>query len=213
MLVDALSEFRGSPRLRWGIWLILGILWFYGVLLLRDEVRDRGAAHAAELRQLVRLQAAAAQPGWPDRAEAARAQRLGLENRMWREGTLGLAQASFQDWVGQAASQAGLARPVLTVAAQEESALPGDSAVAKKEAETAPAGQWKVTAKVAFEFRAESLHQFLGIVASHEKMVSVDSVVIRSTPVPRAEIVLIAYYQKPVREREGNARPPAGGAT
>lgn len=195
----AVAELKANPRLRWGMWLIIGILWFYGILLLREAAENEAEAYLATSKKIAHIQGMDTQTDWPARLEAAQALRLSLESRLWREGTIGLAQASFQDWLSQAVQQATLPNAVvLKVAAQEETQGRSDSEASFGTYDPAlPAALWKVSAKLFFDFNPDSFYPFLDRLATHEKWIFVESLVIRGEPIPKVEINLVAYFQKP----------------
>lgn len=203
---SALAELKVNPRLRWGAWLIIGMVWLYGILVLREQVEKKAGAYQGTLKKIARIQKAAAQMEWPSRLEAAQALRLNLESRLWREGTIGLAQAGFQDWLNQAVQQAGLPKAALTVAAQEDTGAADKSAVSSGKGDTPlPPGLWKVSAKLVFDFNPKSFYPFLARLTTHEKWILVESLTIRGSPVPRAEMVVVAFFQKPKPLQEGEA--------
>jgi hypothetical protein len=195
------AELKSNPRLRWGFWGIVGILWFYGVLELRDGVARQGEAYRAINRNIARTQAIASQSEWLSRLEEARSVQIDLERRLWRESTVGLAQATFHDWLSQVAQQASLARSQVTVVAQDEGTR------VTKESTGTDSGQvsgtqrlWRISARLAFDFGPQSLYSLLARIASYEKKVVVESLLIRSAPSPRVDLVLVAYFQKTAPE-------------
>ncbi|OFW21007.1 MAG: hypothetical protein A3H27_10475 [Acidobacteria bacterium RIFCSPLOWO2_02_FULL_59_13] len=200
------AEFKASPRLRLGLWVILGILWGYGLLLLRDEFHQAADEHRALARKVARAQALAGQTEWDKRIEAARALQVELESRLWRAGTLGLAQAAVQDWLNQSVQQAGLTRPATSVDAQEEAAGEKNTAEARGKG-PATADLWKVSAKLSFDFSPQKFYTLMGRLYGADKQVLVESLSIRGAPVPRAEIVLSAYFQKPLATPPTEAPP------
>lgn len=205
-----IAEFKANPRLRFGVWGVVGILWFYAILELRDEVGRQVEAYRATNRNLARTQSIAGQSEWAARLSDARAAQAGLEAQLWRESTVGLAQATFHDWLSQAALQAGLSRPQLTVAVQEEAtggAVAGGSS--ERAGNASVSGTWKASGRLSFDFNPQTLYSLLGRIASHEKRVVVESMTIRSSPSPRAELVLVAYFQPPAGSpevRKGQSR-------
>ncbi len=200
-----IAEFKASPRLRWGVWGIVGILWLYGILELRDEVGRLGEAYRAVNRNFARTQSIAGQSEWTARLAEARTAQAGLEKLLWRESTVGLAQATFHDWVIQSAQQAGASRPQLTVSMQEEAAagVAAAGAGSGSARSSSVPGLWKASARLSFDFSPQTLYALLGRIASHEKRVVVESMTIRSSPSPRAELVLVAYFQHPSGPPEG----------
>ena len=190
-----LATLKANPRLRWGVWGIVGILWFYGVLELRDEVRRQNEAYRAITHKIARLQGTAAHTEWLARLKDAQSRQVSLESRLWRESTIGLAQASFHDGLTQLTQQAGLAKVQLAVSAQEDEE--GGKDAGSADSRTAATGLWKVSAKLAFDFSPQSFYPLLRRIATQDKRVVVESLVIRSTPAPRAELLLVAYFQRP----------------
>ena len=193
-LSPLLASIKSNPRLRLGLWFVLGIAWLYAILLLRDETGHAASEHQALAKKVARIEAQAGQVEGIERVEPARALLLQQENRLWRESTIGLAQAAFQDWLNQAVLQASLTRPMVTVAAQEESTLE-KKATGAKDAE--PNNDiWKVSAKASFDFTPKNLYALLARLSAHEQQIVVETLVIRGAPVPRAEMLLVAYFQK-----------------
>ena len=186
---------KDNRRLRLGLWLAVGIFWLYGVLLLRDEARLATTDYQTLAKKTARMQAQLNQSEWKERVEPVLALQFELESRLWREGTIGLAQATFQDWLNQAVQQSNLTRAVVTVAAQEEST--SQTINKGKAASGLDNDLWKVSAKVAFDFVPKGLYALLGRLEGHDKQIVVESLVVRSLPSPRAEMVLVSYFQKP----------------
>ena len=202
-LSPLIAAVKDNPRLRLGLWLIVGIVWLYGLLLLRDEARLAATEHQTLSRKVARLQAQSNQTEWMGRVEPAQAQQLALESRLWREGTIGLAQATFQDWLNQAVQQSNLTRAVVTVAAQEEIAPEKTTSI--KTEPTLNRDLWKVSAKVGFDFTPKGLYALMGRLEGIDKQIIVENLVVRGPPSSRAEMVLVAYFQKPAPAEELNA--------
>lgn len=183
-LSGALAQIKANPRLRAGLWLIAAIIWTYGLLLLQARVQADTEAYQALGKRIARMEAAAVESEWPERARAAAELRAALERELWREGTLGLAQASFQDWLRQAVDQAQLHRPTLTVAAQEQ----GNGGPA--------AAAWKVNAKLSFDFSQRTFYDFMRRISTSDRRVVVETLTVRGAGTPRAEMVLVAHFEK-----------------
>lgn len=190
---NALAELKANPRLRWGLWGIVGVCWLYGILELRDDIQNKGDTYRALSKKTARIKEVATQEEWLSRRTDAQALRINMESRLWRENTIGLAQATFQDWLNQLTQQANLAKAQLAVAAQEGEGIGGkDQAGAES-----TFGLWKVSAKLSFDFNPQSFYPLLTRIATHEKKLVMESLTIRSTPSPRVELLLVAYYLKP----------------
>ena len=199
-LSPLLASIKSNPRLRLGLWLVLGIAWLYAILLLRDEAGHAVSEHQALAKKVARIEAQAGQVEWIERVEPARALLLQQENRLWRESTIGLAQAAFQDWLNQAVQQASLTRPMVTVAAQEESTLE-KKATGAKDAEP-NSDIWKVSAKISFDFTPKNLYTLLARLSAHSQQIVIETFVIRGSPTLRAEMLLVAYFQKPLAQKD-----------
>ena len=201
-----LTELRANPRLRWGLWIIAGVLWLYGVLALHDAVQTKRDSYLVLIQRVTRLQGTATQGEWSKRLAEAKSLQLNLESRLWRESTIGLAEATFHDWLYQLAQQASLGNVQLQIVAQDD--VSGQKGTANGGARIA-SGLWRVSAKLSFDFNPQSFYPLLARISSHEKKVSVESLVIRSMPTPKAELLLVAYFLRPppsVASTETNQR-------
>lgn len=193
---NLVTELRNNQRLRWGTWLILGIIWFYGVLVLRDEARASIEQHDSTLKQYTRLKALSTQRQWLDRAESAKLTKVQMEGRLWQAGTSGLAQATLQDWLNLTLTQSGVTRPALTVTIVDEKSgdVSGENAKAGS-ADPLTTDLWKIRARVEFDFSPPSFYKLMAQLGAYEKRTVVESLTIHKEPVPRADMVLVAYFQ------------------
>ncbi len=93
------TELRTNIRLQAGLVAIIIILVTYGLLSLDEYrlklIKDLGQQH----QRLAQLSGVVAQTEWQQRAEASRALRVQLEDKLWKANTIGLAQANFQAWL------------------------------------------------------------------------------------------------------------------
>lgn len=193
-----LAELKTNPRLRWGLWAIVGVLWFYGILALRDEVQVKSDSYLSLSKRVLRMKGTAAQSEWPSRLRDAQSLQLNLESRLWRENTIGLAQATFHDWLNQIAQQANLTKVQLVVAAQDNESATGKEPASSEGGGTRNTSDlWKVSAKLNFDFNPQGFYPLLTRISAHEQKVAIESLVIRSTPTPKAELMLVAYFRKP----------------
>lgn len=184
---------RANPRLRLGLWLIGFILWGYGLLLLDEHLQVARADYTATAARHARALDVAADTAWPDRLRAVRALEAQIDSRLWREASPGLAQATFQDWLGGAMRGANFTNPLLAVSVHEEQL---DAA-----AQPGAAVMWKTRARLSGDFTPTGLAAFLKILAEHDKAIVVESLVVKgSAGKPRAELSLAAYFQPPAGE-------------
>lgn len=204
MFDNFLSQLRDTPRLRWGVALIIGILWLYAILLLRDSLQDQTQQHRAAAQTLSRLRAQLAQPQWTARVTPAKTMAVQLEGRLWQAPTPGLAQAAFQDWLNASMVKAGINKPQISVTVLEE-ALPNaptqnlasGTSTASSPPSSTPADLWKLKAKLSLDFSAPSLMNFLALIENHDKQIIVGTLNARKEPSPRVDLELYGYFQKP----------------
>lgn len=195
MTGDFLNELRNNPKLRWGVALIIGIAWLYGILLLRDTLQEQEQQYRAAAQSIPRLRAQLAQPEWEARVIPAKSMALQLEGQLWQAPTPGLGQAALKDWLTGATTQAGIIRPQIDVTVLDEAAV---NATGQQEetGATSPPNLLKVTAKLGFDFSAPALLNLLNQIESHDKKIIVAALNARKEPAPRIEIELHAYFQK-----------------
>lgn len=185
------AEFKANPRLRAGIWLCIAIVWLYGILVLQDIVAAKSREYEALSKHFARIQAVTDQKenwNWEGRLHEARAIEKILTDRLWREQTQGLAQAAFQDWLVQALQQLAIAKPQLTVVAQD-GPRPQDGTGYGDVA-------WKVSARLAFDFDPKTFTAFVGKLAENEKSIVLETLNVRSAPSPRVEMTIVAFFAK-----------------
>jgi hypothetical protein len=196
MFNQLLAELKNNARLRLGIALIFGVLGVYAILLLRDaQVAAAGEYRIASVK-LARLQAATQQGDWGERLNAAKTLQAEIEGRLWRGATMGLARASFQDFLNQQMQQAGITRPSVSMGSTDEE---------NRSDSLQPViidDLWKVKAKLVFDFNPLSFNKLFVQFANYPHRVIVQSLHVTKEPVPRVEAMLLAYFQKP-------APPPA----
>ena len=89
-------ELDRSPRLRLGVWLIVGLLLVLGLTVQSDRLSEATTAYAEETRLLAGAQTALARTDWPELLTAEQAVHDTLAARFWQAETEGLAQAQLQ---------------------------------------------------------------------------------------------------------------------
>jgi hypothetical protein len=209
MMNDILNQLRANVRLRVGLALIIAMGWLYGVLTLRDEVAEQTQRFRSSTQSVARLKAQLTQPEWGDRAVAARATAVQLEAKLWQAPTPGLAQAALQDWLMKTVAKVGIANPQVTVAVVEDANVGNNASPVATDPSTstdanAPADLWKLKAKLNFEFNPSTLMDFLAALETNDQQITVHVLTARKDPAPRAEMELIAYFQK---QKTANGSP------
>ena len=96
LLAPLAAEFAGNARLRWGVWLILGIVLFYFVLSRSERVVAVHEEYAAEAERLMKAETLLERRDWPELLEAERNIQRELTAAFWQAETEGLAQAKLQ---------------------------------------------------------------------------------------------------------------------
>lgn len=219
MFDNLTQSLRDNPRLRWGVALIVGLFWLYGILLLQEDLDERNRQRIAVAQTNARMQAQAAQPEWTTRHIPAKTLTVQLESQLWRAPTPGLAQAAFQDWLNTTLQQAGVAKLQVTVTVMQDGPGPSPRADSEPMGQPGPAATpedlWKIRAKINFEAPHPMLLAALSRIETHEKKIVVSALNIRTEqpPVPRVELELLGYFQKQLPPTPGpGAIPPAPGA-
>ena len=188
------AQLQGNPRLRWGGWLILGIVWMYALLVAGDAVRAERERAAALVEQVERLRPAKGSNPWPQRAEDARQQVAALRSQLWSEGVegaegaaadIGLAEAGLQDWVRATAARSGLRLREMALARAPTAA---DTVAAR--AATTPL-VLPIRLRLSLEWTQAELMAFLSEIGRHERVIVVERLQLRpAVPLGSAEIEL-----------------------
>lgn len=205
MLNEALNNLRSNARLRLWLALIVAVVWFYGILVLRDALQDAQQQQRSAALGISRLQAQLAQPEWLQRLPAAKTLAVQLEGRLWQAPTAGLAQAALQDWLNMALLQ-NKAMVTVTVVdeiigASVDGNNPGGAGAPTTSAATdgspaTPPDLWKIKAKVGFDFSTPGLLEFLNRIENSDKQIILTSLTVRKDPPSHVEVELLAYFQK-----------------
>lgn len=189
MLSDFIEQMKTNPRLRWGVWLIVWMFWLYGVLELRDYLAAEREQYRSTLASVSRLHAQNSRTEWLSRVEPARTMAVQLESRLWQASSSGLAQAAFQDWLRTALAESGVAQPQIRVSGVDEE-------TGAAEGKRGAADLWKIRANLSFGLNPEGLTDLLSRIEFGERLVGIESLVIRNELAPRVEMQLIAFVQK-----------------
>ena len=90
------SEFTENTRARGGVWLILGLVLVYGLLVQSDRLQDASDAYAAEATRLARSETLQGREDWTRLLAAERETHQALKDTFWQAETEGEAQARLQ---------------------------------------------------------------------------------------------------------------------
>lgn len=214
MLKNFLSQLRDNPRLRWGMIMIVGIVWLYGILLLHEKLQEQASQLRATTLSVARLQAQVAQTEWLARVAPAKTLAVQLEARLWQAATPGLAQAALQDVLNAAMAKAGVTRPQITISVVEDAApnasistTPNTASNSQAPDTAALPGVWRVKAKLSYDASAPALLDFLGQLEKHEKQIVVGTLGVNKSQPNRVDMELFTYFQKPGGQEPQTPKP------
>ena len=182
MLRSAATELAGNARLRWGIWLMLGIVLFYAVLVQSDRLAAVHDEYAAEAEQLAKAGSLLEGQDWHELLDAERKVHHSLRAAFWEAGTEGLAQAKLQAALTRAIEGVPLRRPrIRSGVSQPVPDLPGI---------------WRVQTRLDASYRPGVELQLLHALATHPKKLIVDRLDLRQRGERDASLTLIlsAYF-------------------
>ncbi|EIJ41952.1 hypothetical protein BegalDRAFT_1049 [Beggiatoa alba B18LD] len=177
------TELKENPRLRLGLWMILGILLAYGVLRLDDYRRKVEADYAEAEKRLAQLHQITQQNFWLTRREQIQTALLDTESRLWIANTKGLAQANIQAWFNNQMKGIGIKEAKIRV----DNAIDSTTAI----------NLWQVTTQVDAPFIASNTHKLLLAIASNPQWLIVERFDIRQGQPLRFTLIVTAYFQPP----------------
>ena len=176
------AELAGNARLRWGVWLILGIVLLYCVLVQSDRVAAVHDEYAAEADRLAKAEILLQRQDWPDLLEAERKTHRALKAVFWEAKTDGLAQAKLQGALTGAVEGLALLKPrIRSGVSQPVPDLPGI---------------WRVQTRLDAAYRQGVELQVLHALATHPKKLIVDRLDLRQRSRRDSYLTLIlsAYF-------------------
>ncbi len=176
------AELAGNARLRWGVWLILGIVLLYCVLVQSDRVAAVHDEYAAEADRLAKAEILLQRQDWPELLEAERKTHRALKAVFWEAKTDGLAQAKLQGALTGAVEGLALRKPrIRSGVSQPVPDLPGI---------------WRVQTRLDASYRPGVELQVLHALATHPKKLIVDRLELRQRGRQDSYLTLIlsAYF-------------------
>ena len=192
------DELRANPRLRLGLAVIAGTLGFYGLLAWQDHQQELAAQGQRLSAQVQRLSSRQAMDQWPQRAEDAQQVLQAVQRRLWRQSSVGLAQAEFQDWLREQLRRTNALNAVVKIAEADEPAAragAGAGAGADTTARAPRSDLTRVSAQVEFaNTDPQILLALLAGLAGPERTVVVQ---VLSVKPQRVEMRLAAWFLLP----------------
>jgi hypothetical protein len=195
-LAAAQDEWRGSQRLRLGVWIVLAILWAYGLIAGSDHLAAGWQRVSAAQAEIDRLRAVSRQVIWPAREDEVRRHAQALEAMLWPARSRGAAEAALLDLLKDRATRAKLLVRELQIAG-----VGGVGPAGPPSREVAPsAGAQVLRATLVVDFDRLPLLALLSELARNDQVVVVERVQVRTLgSTPRAEIgVRVLYREKAV---------------
>ena len=183
------AELGANAMLRFGVWLILGILLFYCLLVQSERLAAAHRDHAAEAGRLAKAGTLLAGRDWPALLEAERERHRELESKFWRAETEGLAQAKLQDALFGVVEELGLHNPLIrSGVSQPVPDLPGI---------------WRVQTRLDAAYRPGTELRALHALATYPKKLVVDRLDIRRRRHDSYLVLIVSAYFVGVEAERG----------
>ena len=176
------AELAANARLRWGVWLIAGILLFWCILVQSDRVAAVHDEYAAQAGHLAKARSLAGRQDWHELLEAERTTYRRLEAALWEAETEGLAQAKLQGALNEVVE--GLELRDLRIRSGVSQPVPDLP------------GVWRVQTRLDAGYRPGVELQVLHALATYPKKMIVDRLDLRRRDRQRSRLALIlsAYF-------------------
>lgn len=181
-----MGEWRGNPRLRWGVGIAAAIAMVYAALALNDW---RVALHRDYQQATLRLYKVAALSGkqeWIARAQEAASLRKALEAQVPQVSSSGMAQADMQGWV----------KGLLNAFGREMNSTAQ---------EATPVGKgevWKVPVTVRGTMTTGQLVEMLRRIESSERLIVVEALNVDNRQRTLVTMTITGFYRLPVRHAD-----------
>ena len=160
-------QWRQTPRLRLGVFLIVVIVAGY-ILMLLNDFRDQGLRDMARQQsRLLKVQALSKQELWMARAKVARVFRIKNEALLWQAESKGLAQAKIQSWFTNKLPALGLKK--LTLDTELAADVPGRNKL------------WQVSANLKGAVDRLELISLLKLLELNDKLITVEQLRLKRT--------------------------------
>lgn len=193
ILNDLIAQVRANSRLRIGLWLIVAIIWSYGLLELEQHNNNLAKTAATLGQHLTRAESQSKELEWPERQEQARKRLSDYERLLWTGQTQNLALAAIQNRLVDVMAMVGSKQPqiVAEIVDIKSETTKASSAGAPK----LPADIGLIRAKISFDFAPGTYYRFLSALYQTPQNLIIESAFIRGMPTPRAELTILAYHK------------------
>jgi hypothetical protein len=192
------DDLRSNLRLRAGLAVVVALLWLLGLLELSDRLDAARKERSRLSEEVVRLRLVRSEQQWPQLRDQAQARLADYRSLAWREESEGRMQAMLQDWLREQLATAGVqprelsvavlpARSVAPAEANRKSELPADMRIAR--------------ARLSFEFKPDTLHQFLARLPASLRWIWVTRMTVENDSRRLVELELEALFVLGTREQ------------
>lgn len=191
------EELRSNSRLRFGLAAVAALLW---VLVLLDLSGSRDAAREQRNQladEVIRLRDVRGEQQWTTLRNQAQERLADYRSLAWREESEGRMQAMLQDWLREQLAAVGVQPREMTVTVLPARAVAASGNSRKSEL---PADMRLVRARLTFDFKPDSLQQFLAGLPTSRHWIWVSRMVVENEGRHAVELELEALFVLGARE-------------
>lgn len=174
------EELKRNPRLRIGLIVIVGLIVIYqinGLGRWRDQIASEYSDNVARLE---RIRGISRQDGWAGRAADADAMLKALKAEISDADSVGLAQATFQGWLGGLVKSTGVPLAISMGTPTRVDGRPSD---------------WKIPAKLTGRLGPRGAMELIRQIESRKELVTIDSIQLTNDRYPTLSLDLSTYYR------------------
>lgn len=190
-MTTALQEFRISPRVRFGLVIIVAIGALYGLLEWRDSLAAQRQAYRRDALQLLRVEGQKEQQQWLTRAVQAQEALDRAKGSLWTNSSVGRAQAQVQDWLSALMRQTAAQGSAVKVA---EGDVALDSSGIASRLPASLQNLHPLRARVEFATDQRVLLSVLAAINDSNQRIVVDALSVKSS---RTELALTFWFSLP----------------
>lgn len=191
------EELRSNPRLRAGLAAVAALLWVLVLLELSgalDAARERRNQLNGEV---TRLRNVRGERQWTVLRDQVQERLADYRSLAWREESEGRMQAMLQDWLREQLAAVGVQPREMTVTVLPARSVAPPGSGRKSEL---PPDMRLARARLSFDFKPDSLHQFLAKLPASRHWIWVSRMVVENESRRAVEIELEALFVLGARE-------------
>lgn len=192
------DDLRGNPRLRAGLVLVVVLIWLLGLFELLDRLDAARGERARVSDEVERLRVVRSEGQWLGVRDQAQARLADYRSLAWREESEGRMQAMLQDWLRDQLAAVGAEPRELSVTVQPARSVAPANDSRKPEL---PADMRIARARLSFDFKPDTLHQFLARLPASLRWISVVRMTVENDSRRLVELELEALFVLGTREQ------------